>query len=199
MSLEKLHNQIGGIDIYLLDAILKDQYQKDAVILDAGCGSGRNLKWFYNNNYNVYGVDANASSIDITKKKYSRLSNNFSVQNLDVLNFEDNYFDHVICCAVLHFAQNTSHFINMFSELVRVLKTKGTLFIRMTNLEGIELHATHIADGVYSLLDNTNRFLISQDLLTKVCTDYNLQLSAPFKSVNVSNQRSMATIMLTKQ
>ncbi len=31
----------------------------------------------------------------------------FSVQNLDVLNFEDSIFDHVICSVVLHFAQNT--------------------------------------------------------------------------------------------
>lgn len=86
----------------------------------------------------------------------------------------------------------------MFSELVRVLKPKGTLFIRMTNLEGIEQYATHIADGVYRLPDTTNRFLISQDLLTKVCSDFKVQLVAPLKSVNVSNQRSMATIILAK-
>lgn len=198
MSLKKLHHQIGGIDIYLLDAILKGHYKEDAIILDAGCGTGRNLKWFYNNNYTVFGVDANAKSIAIAKENYPNLTNNLTVQNLDVLSFNDNMFDHIICSAVLHFAQNTQHFLNLFSELVRVLKPNGTLFIRMTNIEGIENNVSLIADGVYRLPDNTNRFLLNHKLLKQVCADFNLQLIAPFKSVNVNNERCMATIMLKK-
>lgn len=198
MSLKKLHHQIGGIDIYLLDAILKGHYKEDAIILDAGCGTGRNLKWFYNNNYAIYGVDANAKSISIAKENYPNLANNLTIQNLDVLTFEANNFDHVICSAVLHFAQNTPHFLSLFSELVRVIKPNGTLFIRMTNIEGIEDYVSLIADGVYRLPDKTNRFLLNQSLLAQVCKDYNLQLIAPFKSVNVNNERCMATIILRK-
>lgn len=198
MSLKKLYHQIGGIDIYLLDAILKEHYKESSVILDAGCGTGRNLKWFYNNNFTVFGVDANTKSIDIAKENYPNIANNLTVQNLDVLSFEEFYFDHVICSAVLHFAQNTQHFLNMFSELVRVLKPNGTLFIRMTNIEGIENNVSLIADGVYQLPDNTNRFLLNHKLLKQVCADFNLQLIAPFKSVNVNNERCMATIILRK-
>ena len=47
MFIEKLQNDIGGIDLYLLDQILKKRYQRTERILDAGCGAGRNLKWFY--------------------------------------------------------------------------------------------------------------------------------------------------------
>lgn len=104
MSLEKLHDQIGGIDLYLLDAILKGQYQKDTVILDAGCGAGRNLKWFYNNKFKIFGVDANAKSITEVQEKYPLQATHFTVQQLDVLSFDTATFDHVICSAVLHFA-----------------------------------------------------------------------------------------------
>ena len=137
MSIEKLEKSIGGIDIYLLDQILKGRYDSDAVILDAGCGNGRNLKWFYDNFFSFYGVDTNANRIEVAKEKYPNLANNFSIQNLDVLSFDNNTFDHIICSAVLHFAQNTQHFLNMFSELVRVLKPGGSLFIRMTTLESM--------------------------------------------------------------
>ena len=46
MKIETLKKNIDGI--YILDPILKGRYQFGDIILDAGCGSGRNLKWFYN-------------------------------------------------------------------------------------------------------------------------------------------------------
>ena len=172
MSIEKLQNSIGGIDLYLLDQILKNRYQQKEAILDAGCGTGRN---------------------------YPKFFNHFSVQNLDILNFDENAFDHIICNAVLHFAQNTQHFMNMFSELVRVVKPSGTIFIRMTNLEGIEKRVTLIADGVYRLPDKTNRFLLTDSLLQTMISVFNLKLLEPKKYVNVNNERCMSTIILTKR
>ena len=198
MSIEKLRKDIGRIDIYVLDQILKGRYAPDAVILDAGCGTGRNLQWFYDNSFSLYGVDANASSIEAAKKKYVNLSDNFSVQNLAVLSFEDATFDHVLCSAVLHFAQNTSHFLNMFSELVRVLKPGGSLFIRMTSLESIEKFVKPISDGVYFLPDATNRFLLTDDLLNDITSRYNLRLLEPKKYVNVNNERCMSTLVFSK-
>jgi ubiquinone/menaquinone biosynthesis C-methylase UbiE len=198
MSIEKLRNDIGKIDIYFLDQILKDRYQPNAVILDAGCGNGRNLKWFYNNSFSLYGVDTNTSRIDAAKEKYPLISDNFTVQNLDVLNYDSNSFDHVICSAVLHFAQNTQHFLNMFSELVRVLKPSGSLFIRMTSLESIEEFVKPISDGVYFLPDNTNRFLLTDKLLKTIMSTHNLRLLEPKKYVNVNNERCMCTLILSK-
>lgn len=198
MSIEKLRKDIGGIDIYLLDQILKERYASDEVIFDAGCGSGRNLKWFYENKYSLYGVDANANSIESAKEKYPKLTENFSVQNLDVLSFDNNSFDHVICSAVLHFAQNTQHFYNMFSELVRVVKMNGTIFVRMTSIQGLENLVSHISNGVYTLPDKTNRFLLNEVLLLEVMDKYNLSLLEPKKAVLVSKERSMCTLVFKK-
>ena len=198
MSIEKLEKSIGGIDIYLLDQVLKGRYDSDAVILDAGCGNGRNLKWFYDNFFSFYGVDTNANRIEAAKERYPKLSDNFSIQNLDVLNFDNNTFDHIICSAVLHFAQNTQHFLNMFSELIRVLKPRGSLFIRMTTLKSMEEFAKPISDGVYLLPDNTNRFLLNDTLLNGLLSMYNLRFLEPLKYVNVDNKRSMCTLVLRK-
>jgi len=198
MSIEKLKKDIGGIDIYLLDQILKGRYQSNDLILDAGCGSGRNLKWFYDNSFSFYGVDTNARSIEIAKEKYPNLSDNFSVQNLDVLHFDTNTFEHVICSAVLHFAQNTRHFLNMFSELVRVVKVNGTIFVRMTSIQGLEKFVNQISEGVYALPDKTNRFLLHEELLFKIMEKHELSFLEPIKTVQVGKERSMCTLVFKK-
>lgn len=198
MSIEKLKNDIGGIDIYLLDQILKGRYQSKDIILDAGCGKGRNLKWFYDNEFSFYGVDTNAHSIEIAKEKYPNLSSNFSVQNLDVLRFDTNTFDHVICNAVLHFAQNTPHFFNMLSELVRVVKVNGTIFVRMTSIQGLEKFVNKISEGVYALPDKTNRFLLHEALLFKIMEKHPLSFLEPIKTVQVGKERSMCTLVFKK-
>ena len=199
MSIEKLKNDIGNIDIYLLDQILKERYKPNAIILDAGCGNGRNLKWFYNNSFSIYGVDANPSRIEAAKEKYPKIANQLSVQNLDVLSFRNDTFDHVVCSAVLHFAQNKSHFFNMISELVRVLKPGGSFFIRMTSIESIESFVKPITDdGVYLLPDKTNRFLLTDSTLGLIISTYNLNLLEPKKYVNVNNERCMCTLVFSK-
>ena len=50
---------LDNTDIYLIDQILKDRFHSSEIILDAGCGSGRNLHWFYNNDFEIYGIDQN--------------------------------------------------------------------------------------------------------------------------------------------
>ncbi len=198
MNLEDLKNTIGTIDIYLLDQILKGRYTENYRILDAGCGKGRNLKWFYHNNFSVYGIDMNTDNIDIVKEIYESQKEHFSVQSVDALTFEDKKFNHVICNAVLHFAQNELHFKKMFSELVRVLKPNGTLFIRTATIDSLTDKVEFINDGVYKLPDTTKRFLLTRKLLSSILTELNLELIEPYKYINVDNLRCMATIVLRK-
>lgn len=200
MNIKELKNSIKGIDIYLLDQIIKDRYGAAAVILDAGCGNGRNLKWFYENNFELYGVDTNTQRIEYVKQLYKNIENRFSVQNLDVMDFENNTFDHIICSAVLHFAQNTQHFFNMVAEMVRVLKPGGTIFLRMTSWEAfLEGLVKKKSDGVYLLPDGSNRFLLTKEILIQLQNNFNLKLIEPYKSVRIANERSMATLLFQKE
>lgn len=197
MNLSKLQSEINGIDIYLLDQILKERYAKNDIVLDAGCGSGRNLKWFYTNKYTIYGVDTDVEKLENVKKQYNRVGERqFSYQNIDNLLFESNFFDHVICSAVLHFAENRSQFLTMFSELIRVLKPGGSLFIRMASNFGIEDKIKILPNSErYWLPDETERFLLTPLLLQEVIKNYNLTLLEPVKTTNVENLRCMTTLI----
>lgn len=188
---------IQNVDIYLLDQILKGNYQENDIILDAGCGGGRNLKWFAQHNFNLFAIDVDQSRIEETSKLYPKVD--FKVGEVSELPYKNNEFHHVICSAVLHFAESTEHFLAMFAELIRVLKPNGTLFIRMTTNVGVEQTARPLKNGVYHLKDDTNRFLITKELFQKVVEEHNLQLIEPFKTTVVEDVRSMATLVLQKK
>ncbi len=192
-------NQIlGNTDIYLLDQIVKGRYQNTDVILDAGCGHGRNLHWFYNNGFTIYGIDAKEDNIEAIKKEYPKETHNFSVSKIEELKFRDDFFNHIICNAVLHFAENEIHFLKMFSELMRVLKPKGTLFIRVASDIGLKDKIKYISNGVYYLPDETIRFLFTKTLLKKLVDINNFILIEPLKTVNVNDLRCMTTLVIQK-
>jgi len=52
---QNLQQVFGNIDIYLFDQLLKGTYDNCNTVLDAGCGGGRNLVYFLQNGYSVYG------------------------------------------------------------------------------------------------------------------------------------------------
>ncbi|AXT51107.1 class I SAM-dependent methyltransferase [Aquimarina sp. BL5] len=195
---EKLRKSIGNIDVYLLDQILKDRYSQNDKILDAGCGSGRNMHWFYKNRFTIYAVDKEIEQIEYLKLIYPDWSDQFSSASLEELPYRDDFFDHIICSAVLHFAVSTDHFKTMFSELLRVLKPSGSLFIRMTSDIGIENKGTHIGEGVYRLGDESYRFLLTKELLSLLMEEHQLSFLEPLKSTNVHDLRSISTLVLQK-
>ena len=63
MNIQSLKENIEGVDIYILDQILKGRYKQGDHILDAGCGNGRNLKWFYNAGFEIHGTDLDENKI----------------------------------------------------------------------------------------------------------------------------------------
>ncbi|WP_291867878.1 class I SAM-dependent methyltransferase [Maribacter sp.] len=195
----QLQRVLGKIDIYLLDQILKNRYLLSQNILDAGCGSGRNLHWFIANGYAIEAIDINNSEIALLKELYPSLENKFNVAELDNLPFTNTSFDHIICSAVLHFAKNETHFKNMLGELVRVLKIGGTIFIRMATDIGVENKIKPLGKGLFYLPDNSVRFLLTVPLLEELMLTHNLSFIDPFKSVYVHNQRSMSTLILRKE
>ncbi|HIE45828.1 MAG TPA: class I SAM-dependent methyltransferase, partial [Flavobacteriaceae bacterium] len=123
---------------------------------------------------------------------------NFKVAKLEAIPFNKDYFDYIICNAVLHFANNEIHFFKMFSELFRVLKTNGTLFIRMTSDFGIENSVNEIENGVYDIPDGSTRFLLTNTILEKLKNKYNFDFIEPLKTVNVNNLRCMSTLIIKK-
>ncbi len=188
--------EIQNIDIYLLDQILKGRYLEGNSILDAGCGFGRNLQWFSKRKFDLYGIDSNEETIKEIKSIYPTVK--LVSSKIDDLPFLNEKFEHIICSAVLHFATDESHFYKMFSELIRVLKRNGTLFIRMTTDVGVTDTIYNNINGVYDLKDGSKRFLITKEMLSFLLKEHSLELIEPFKTTVVEDLRSMATIVLRK-
>lgn len=200
MNSNSLQELVGDTDIYLLDQIMKGRYRQTDKILDAGCGTGRNLHWFLKEKMDVYAIDQNPESIIELKNAHPELPAN-RLQNCTVeqLPFEEDFFDHIISSAVLHFASGASQFNNMVAEMVRVLKPGGSLFIRMTSNIGIEHMVRHIKDGVYIIPDHSKRFLLTRPILSDIVQQHPLSFIEPFKTVNVNDTRCMSTLVMQKE
>ncbi|MCU0382394.1 MAG: class I SAM-dependent methyltransferase [Chitinophagaceae bacterium] len=190
---------IGNTDIYLIDQILKGRYGAEDRILDAGCGHGRNLHWFLYNGMQVYGIDRDHSAIEDLKALHPELDGNrLQACPVESMPFPDDYFDHLVSSAVLHFAEGPDHFFAMWQEMVRILKPGGSLFVRMASDIGIETRVKPAGSGVYLVPDGSFRFLLTRDLLRSLLDIFPLDFLEPFKTTNVDDQRCMSTLVLQK-
>lgn len=180
---------LKNTDIYLIDQILKGRFENKKNILDAGCGSFRNSHYFIQNNYNYIGID---NSIKFTKNITQIIG------NIDHIPVKTNYFDGIICNAVLHFSKDSEQFNRILNELFRVLKSKGILFVRTAVKNGIENQILKIEGNTYKLPDGTTRFLTDFHNFEKTIKSLNGKFIEPLKTSLVNNQRSMATFVIEK-
>lgn len=88
-----LQEWFGGVDIYLFDQLLKSRLVPGMRVLDAGCGSGRNLVYFLRSGFEVFGVDESESAIFQARKLASVLAphlpeENFRVEPVEKMSWE---------------------------------------------------------------------------------------------------------------
>ena len=139
-------------------------------LLDAGCGSGRNLNYFLQGGFDVCGVDQSAESVAQIRALAASLApnlspNNFRVEPVEQLSFPGADFDVVISSAVLHFALDEEHWHGMVREMWRVLKPGGIFFARLASTIGIEHQVEHLTGRRYHLPDGSVRFLVDESML----------------------------------
>lgn len=195
MNYKQTFNLLGNVDIYIIDQILKNCYKPGQSILDAGCGSGRNLKWFYQNDFLITGIDVDSERIREAKEIYPNASANFTVGALAKMPYGNEVFDHILCCAVLHFAKNRTHFDKMFTEIYRVLKPNGTLLIRVASNIGLDGKKPIVQDDISK---ETSNFYITRQLISELISRFSLKLLEPIKTTNVQDIRAMTTLVFQK-
>ncbi|TCD01390.1 class I SAM-dependent methyltransferase [Pedobacter psychroterrae] len=203
MKKQELLDTFGNIDIYLFDQILKGTYDECNMILDAGCGTGRNLLYLLNSGARVFGVDQNPEAIAQLRNLASAFplvdaQENFQVASVEELPFVKETFDLVISSAVLHFAENLAHFEEMLNSMWEVLKPGGYFFCRLASEIGIESLVRFIGNGRYLLPDGSERFLFNQEMLLRFTKKLGGELHEPIKTTNVQNLRSMTTWCVRK-
>ncbi|OKL40366.1 class I SAM-dependent methyltransferase [Pontibacter flavimaris] len=204
LPLTSIPAQFGNIDIYLFDQLLKGRIRKGMRVLDAGCGSGRNIQYLMQAGVKVYGADISEEAIANVRAMASELAptlspKNFVVTDLTDLPFEDAAFEVVLCSAVLHFAQSEAHFRRMLQQLWRVLKPEGMLFCRFSTTIGMEGKLQQVAPQKYKMPHGPVWFLADEPQLRELIYTLEAELLEPLKTVLVERERSMTTLVLRKK
>jgi SAM-dependent methyltransferase len=198
-----LQEQFGPIDIYLFDQLLKGRIVPGMRILDAGCGSGRNLVYLLQEGYDVFAADADARAVENIRSMARTLApslpaSNFRVEPVEDMSFDDASADVVISSAVLHFARDDAHFDAMLRGSWRTLKPGGLFFCRLASSIGIEGQVERIQGRRHRLPDGSLRYLVDEPLLSSL-TATRGELADPLKTTIVHNQRSMTTWVVRKR
>jgi SAM-dependent methyltransferase len=199
-----LQEQFGQIDIYLFDQLLKGRISPGMRIVDAGCGSGRNLVYFLREGYEVYAADADAQAVERVRSLARVLApalppSNFRVEAIEHMSFGDAFADVVVSSAVLHFARDDARFEAMLRGSWRLLKPGGIFFCRLASSIGMENQVRRIEGRHYRLPDGSERYLVDEALLDSVTKRLGGELADPLKTTIVQNQRAMTTWVLRKK
>lgn len=102
--------------------------KKDSRILDVGCGYGRTLDELYQNGYrNLVGIDFSSGMIERGKRQFPYLD--LQIKENDKIALPDASVEAVILFAVLTCIRTNEEQEQLISEIKRVLKPQGILYV----------------------------------------------------------------------
>ena len=199
-----LQEQFGQIDIYLFDQLLKGRITPGMRIVDAGCGSGRNIIYLLREGYEVYGADMDAQSVESVRSLARKFApalpaSNFRVEPVEHMSFDDAFADVVISNTVLHLARDDAQFEAMLQGTWRVLKPGGLFFCRVASTIGMEDQFVRIQGRRFRSPDGAERYMLDEALLTSITKRLGGELAEPLKTTVVQNQRAMTTWVVRKK
>jgi len=142
----------ASVVIDFCDNHLKDE----AVVLDLGCGGGRNAHYLAQRGYKVYGVDIGSMAVEFCRKRFARFSlpGTFRQGTFDRIPFPDGIFSGVISIAAFdHVTLETAQ--TSIVEVRRVLAPGGVILLTFDPLDTHE----DILDEAEVLDDGTLRFI----------------------------------------
>jgi tellurite methyltransferase len=204
LRMPTLQEQFGQIDIYLFDQLLKGRIAPGMRILDAGCGSGRNLVYFLREGYEVYAADSDVQAVD-SVRSFARMCApalppaNFRVEAVEQMSFDDACADVVISNTILHLARDDAQFEAMLLGSWRVLKPGGIFFCRLASTIGMVGQFKHIQGRRFQSPDGAERYMVDEALLGSIAERLGGELVEPLKTTVVQNQRSMTTWVVRKK
>jgi ubiquinone/menaquinone biosynthesis C-methylase UbiE len=112
--------------------IFRESIKEGDKVLDVGCGNGRLLEILKDKNVRYAGVDISERLIEIAQERYPQY--NFLVADNLNLPFLDNNFDKVFSVATLHTIPSEDLRRKAVSELKRVLRPGGLLFVTVWDM-----------------------------------------------------------------
>lgn len=125
---------------------LQENYDKflkevpaNSYILDFGCGSGRDSKYFINNGYKVKAIDG---SIEMCKLASEYINQDVQCMKFDELDDTDTYDGIWACSSILHVEKE--ELPNILNKMINALKPSGVIYASFKIGTGYE-----IKEGIY--------------------------------------------------
>ncbi len=116
----------------VLEFFVKTYGEIDSRILDAGCGTGKNMEFLISLGYkNVEGFDYSPDAVDFCHK---RGLNHVAQHSITQIPYSEGVFDIVYCMDVIGSLEQEGRALAI-SEMLRVLKPKGLLICNTAALE----------------------------------------------------------------
>jgi 2-polyprenyl-3-methyl-5-hydroxy-6-metoxy-1,4-benzoquinol methylase len=154
---------ISDISQTYFDIVDETVINKNSVILDAGCGSGRFSKYLANKVAFVEAVDPSSAVLAADKVLENITNVRVTQASIGNLPFEDNSFDFVMSIGVLHHIPNT---LQAMKDCVQKLKPNGHFFVYL-----------------YYALDNRGPLFKAVYALATVVRKFTAIMPAPIKRI----------------
>tara|TARA_B100001175_G_scaffold259166_1_gene227808 strand:- start:7182 stop:7805 length:624 start_codon:yes stop_codon:yes gene_type:complete len=104
-----------------------DKFKQHQLILDLGCGNGRNME---HNNLKFIGIDNCDKFVNICKEKGLNVLNS----NITDVNLSNKIADGLICIAVFHHLSTYEHRIQALREIKRLVKPGGKILLSVWSI-----------------------------------------------------------------
>ncbi|MCD4675587.1 MAG: class I SAM-dependent methyltransferase [Desulfobacula sp.] len=117
--------EVKAYDSYGYDVIFGMSFEfvsSNEKLLDIGIGTGLSSRQFAKIGLKVYGLDTSQEMLAACQSKSFTKALTLCDITQEPIPYNDRYFDHVICCGVLHFVSDLNR---LFSEVKRVIRKKG--------------------------------------------------------------------------
>jgi len=107
--------------------LLLPELKKDEIVLDLGCGSGRDCLFLARRGFKTVGIDISDVAIEKARKraKSEKLNVKFDVGNIEELPYEDKSFDKIISAYTIE----SVNIKKVTKEMHRVLKDDGKAYL----------------------------------------------------------------------
>lgn len=112
-----------NVDMSKTYALFEKYLKPKATILDLGCGSGRDSKYFIEEGYNVVAIDGSKELCDIASKYIGQQVINMYFNELE---YQDEFDGIWACSSLLHIANKKIS--NIFKLLRNALKEEGIIY-----------------------------------------------------------------------
>ncbi len=107
---------------------------KDAYILDFGCGSGRDSKYFLEHGYKVKAIDGSSEMCKLAKEY---INQEVECMKFDELNDENIYDGIWACSSILHVEKENLQ--NILNKMVTALKHNGVIYTAFKKGSGYKI------------------------------------------------------------